>query len=84
MAHRNTSSSLTPDAFRNFDQLPDSAFVRLPVLEKLYACSAATIWRRVADRRIPKPRKLSYRVTAWNVGQLRAALDSLLSEGRVE
>lgn len=63
-----------PDALKQFDQLPDAANVRLPVVESLYACSGATVWRRVADGRIPKPRKLSARVTAWNVGELRLAL----------
>lgn len=67
-----------PLTLEHFDQLPDSAFVRQPVVETLFACSAATVWRRVADCRIPKPRKLSERVTVWNVGQLRAALASVL------
>ena len=61
-------------ALKDFDDLPDSAHVRLPVLEGLFACSAATVWRRVKDARIPKPRKLSERVTAWNVGELRRTL----------
>jgi predicted DNA-binding transcriptional regulator AlpA len=63
---------------KNFDRLPDCAFVRLPMVQALFACSAATIWRRVAEQRIPRPVKLSHRVTAWNVGQLRAALASVL------
>jgi predicted DNA-binding transcriptional regulator AlpA len=79
MAHLHTSE-YPVDPFRNFDELPNTAFVRLPVLKQLFACSEATIWRRVADSRIPQPRKLSHRVTAWNVGQLRAALESILSE----
>lgn len=79
MANR-TSPNVISDTVRTFDQLPDCAFVRQPVVEKLFACSAATVWRRVADCRIPKPRKLSYGVTAWNVGQLRAALAIVLSE----
>ena len=63
-----------PDALRNFDCLPNAANVRQPVVEALFSCSSATVWRRVKDGRLPKPRKLSYRVTAWNVGELRAAL----------
>ncbi len=83
MANR-ISKNRIPDTVERFDQLPDCALVRQPVVETLFACSAATIWRRVADGRIPKPRKLSHRLTAWNVGQLRAALDSLLLDGRGE
>jgi predicted DNA-binding transcriptional regulator AlpA len=63
-----------PESLRYFDQLPDSAHVRQPVVEALFGCSAATVWRRVADGRIPRPRKLSDRVTAWNVGELRRVL----------
>lgn len=63
-----------PDALRNFDLLPDSAFVRLPVVQALFACSGATVWRRVKSAVIPAPRKLSEGVTAWNVGELRKAL----------
>ena len=74
------SASAFPLALEPFDQLPDSAFVRQPVVEALFACSAATVSRRVADCRIPKPRKLSDRISAWNVGQLRAALASMLAE----
>lgn len=59
---------------RNFDHLPDSANVRQPVVEALFACSAATIWRRVRKGTLPSPRKLSDRVTAWQVGELRRAL----------
>jgi predicted DNA-binding transcriptional regulator AlpA len=63
-----------PEALKNFDSLPDSANVRQPVVEALFACSASTVWRRVASGGIPKPRKLGPRVTVWNVGELRRAL----------
>ncbi len=63
-----------PDALKNFDSLPDSANVRLPVVSALKACSPATIWRMVKRGDLPAPRKLSQRITAWNVGELRKAL----------
>jgi predicted DNA-binding transcriptional regulator AlpA len=84
-----THSELTPDApkktgtksweympvaLRDFDQLPDSASVRLPVVKALYACSAATVWRRVKAGVIPQPKKFGEKLTAWNVGELRQAL----------
>jgi predicted DNA-binding transcriptional regulator AlpA len=69
-----TDPSAIPDALKHFDSLPDAANVRLPVVEALYACSGPTVWRRVKDRSIPAPRKLSPRVTCWNVGELRRAL----------
>lgn len=64
------------ETLKNFDSLPDSGFVRQPVVQALFACSAATIWRGVKAGRIPKPKKLSPRTTGWNVGQLRQALAS--------
>ena len=73
MAQR-TAQSAIPDALKNFDSLPDSANVRQPVVEGLYGCSSATVWRNVKKGIIPAPKKLSERVTAWNVGDLRKAL----------
>lgn len=59
---------------KNFDTLPDTANVRQPVVEALFACSSATIWRWAKAGIIPAPRKIAPRVTVWNVGELRAAL----------
>jgi predicted DNA-binding transcriptional regulator AlpA len=70
------TETVIPNALRNFDFYPDAANVRQPVVEALYACSAATVWRGVKAGRIPKPRKLSPRVTCWNVGELRVALEA--------
>lgn len=66
-----------PDALAQFDTLPASSFVRLPVVCGLFACSPATAWRWVKAGKIPAPVKLSDRVTAWRVGDLRAALSAL-------
>jgi len=63
-----------PPALVNFDSMPDSAYIRLNVVKALYGVSSATIWRGVKAGAIPKPSKLSERCTAWNVGQVRAAL----------
>lgn len=63
-----------PSALQHFDALPDSANVRQPIVEALYGCSGATVWRMVKRGTLPQPRKLSARITAWNVGDLRQAL----------
>lgn len=63
-----------PDALRHFDTLPEAAHVRLPVVAALFACSPATVWRRVKSQSLPAPRKLSEGVTAWRVSELRQAL----------
>ena len=63
-----------PPALINFDSMPDSAFIRLPVVKALYGVSSATIWRGVKNQTIPSPVKITERTTAWNVGLVRAAL----------
>lgn len=64
-----------PDALRNFDALPDAASVRLPVVCALFGISSPTAWRWVRKGTLPAGRKLSEGCTAWNVGQLRKALN---------
>lgn len=64
----------SPDPLAGFDSLPDSAFVRLPVVCALRACSPATVWRHVRLGLIPAPRNLGPRLTAWQVGELRESL----------
>lgn len=73
MTHH-TNQSAIPDALKNFDSLPDSANVRLPIVAALNGCSVATVWRMVKRGSLPAPRKLSERVTAWNVGELRSVM----------
>ena len=63
MAKRGDSSAV-PDALINFSALPDEAHVRQPVVERLYACSPATVWRMVKRGTLPAPKKFSARVAA--------------------
>jgi predicted DNA-binding transcriptional regulator AlpA len=72
MSNRYTNS--INSALSNFDQLPDSANVRLPIVMGLYSISAATVWRQVKAGTIPSPRKLTPRTTAWSVKDLRKVL----------
>lgn len=63
-------------ALQQFDHLPASANVRLPVVIGLFGCSAPTVWRRVKSGGVPAPRKIGG-TTVWNVGELRAALRAI-------
>lgn len=65
------------DPLSDFDALPDAAHVRQPVVQTLWGCSAATLWRRIKDGTIPQPRRFPPRSNAWNVGELRRALRSV-------
>ena len=69
----------------NFDTLPDSAFIResqlvqspkRPEAQAPLPISAPTLWRKVKAGTFPKPIKLSDRVTAWKVGDVRAWIAS--------
>jgi predicted DNA-binding transcriptional regulator AlpA len=74
------AAKLTPSALRDaetlakFDTLPDSAHVRMPVLRSLTQVSTPTIYRWIQQGFLPAPMKLGPRVSAWNVGEIRAAL----------
>ena len=64
-----------------FDKLPDSAWLRESQLVRSaknpdsevapLPFSAPTLWRKVKAGTFPKPHKLSTRVTAWKVSQVR-------------
>lgn len=60
-----------PASLAQFDQLPNAAHVRLPVVAALKGISAPTVWRWVKAGRLPKPVKLGPNTTAWRVGDLR-------------
>ena len=68
----------------SFDELPYSAFIREAQLVQSpkrpdrpapLPFSGATLWRKVRAGTFPKPHKLSERVTAWKVGDVRAWLE---------
>lgn len=76
MSQVTTPEPSLPDALRNFDSLPDSASVRLPVVCGLLSRSPASIWRDVKAGRLPAPYKNGPRCTVWRVGSLREHLAS--------
>lgn len=52
--------------------LPETGFVREARLLSFLPFSHSTLWRRVAARSFPAPIKISERVTAWRVEDIRA------------
>lgn len=77
MAVKLKTEGAIPDALKQFDELPDCAHVRQAVVEGLYGCSAATVWRYVKQGLIPQPVRFAGRITAWKVGDLRRALANI-------
>ena len=60
-----------------FDDLPRSAFVReARLIPDVLPFSHATLWRKVKDKSMVQPKRLSARVTAFNVGEIRDWLQS--------
>lgn len=63
----------------SFDALPRGAFIRASRLVQNpktgvpapLPFSEPTLWRKVKAGTFPKPSKLSEKVTAWNVGEVR-------------
>jgi len=66
-----TRSGEVPSGLKHLDELPDSALVDQPVVEGLFKCSPATVWRWVKSGLLPAPVRRGG-TTRWVVGQLRA------------
>ncbi len=56
--------------------LPETGFIRLPAVLKVYPVSKSTWWAGVKDGRFPKPVKLGEKITAWRVQDIRALIES--------
>ncbi|MBP7722884.1 MAG: AlpA family phage regulatory protein [Alphaproteobacteria bacterium] len=56
--------------------LPETGFVRLPEVLKVFPVSKSTWWAGVKDGRFPRPVKLGQKITAWRVQDIRALIES--------
>lgn len=66
------TSADIPAALVQFDKLPNSSYVRLPVVAALFSVSEPTVWRWTKNGRLVA-HKIGPNTTAWNVGELRNA-----------
>ncbi|MDD0812190.1 AlpA family phage regulatory protein [Curvibacter sp. RS43] len=58
-----------------FDALQPGSFVRLSqLIPDVLPMSRATLWRKVKAKQFPAPVKLSGRITAWRVDEVRGWL----------
>ena len=55
--------------------LPETGFLRLPEVLKLYPVSKSTWWAGVRSGRYPQPVKLGERCTAWRAEEIRALIE---------
>ena len=56
--------------------LPETGFLRIAEVLKLFPVSRSTWWAGVKDGRFPKPVKLSENITAWRVEDIKALIQS--------
>lgn len=64
---------MTPNSAAAFDALPSTAFIRqAQLIPDVVPFSAATLRRRCKAGLFPHPVKLSDRISAWRVGDIRA------------
>ncbi len=59
--------------------LPETGFVRLPIILKLFPIGRSTWWQGVKDGKYPKPVKLGERTTAWRVEDIKSLIESYSS-----
>jgi prophage regulatory protein len=55
--------------------LPETGFVRLPTVLKVFPVSRSAWWKGIADGRYPPGVKLSARTTAWPVAAIRELIE---------
>lgn len=65
------TTKLIPEAVKQFDNYPDSAFIRPQIAKILLGVSIATFWRLAKSGQI-KTHKLTERTTTVKVSDLRA------------
>lgn len=80
-ARRRRAEAPIPQAFREFDSLPASAFVRLWTVALVFGISAPTVWRWCKSGALPVPIRIGQRCTVWEVGALREAKQKLAANG---
>lgn len=68
-----------PIAVTQQANLPATGFIRLAQLVLLIPLGKSSIWRKVKEKRFPKPIKLSENVTAWRCEDIRAWMDAQAS-----
>lgn len=63
----------------NQSTLPEIGYVRLSTILKIIPVSKSTWWEGVKDGRFPKSVKLSPKITAWRVEDIRELMASFES-----
>lgn len=57
--------------------LPETGFVRLPEVLKVFPVSKSTWWAGVKDGRYPQSVKLGPKISAWRVQDIRGLIENV-------
>lgn len=58
------------------NSLPETGYVRLPTILRVFPVSRSTWWQWVKDGKAPAGTKLGPRITAWKVEDIHALIAS--------
>ncbi len=61
----------------NSTNLPETGFIRLPDVLRVFPVGRSTWWAGVKEKKYPQPVKLGPRVTAWRVEDIRALIKQI-------
>jgi prophage regulatory protein len=70
--------ALRPEDWRvqsSINELPEIGFVRERQVLRVFPVSRSTWWNGIRNGKYPKPVKLSERITAWRVSDIRALIE---------
>ena len=59
---------------RDYSSLPPDTLLRLPDVLALVGLSRASVYAKAAERRFPRPIKLTVHASGWRLGDIRAWL----------
>ena len=57
---------------QKYQNLPSEGFIRVGTLAAILGVAVVTVWRWSANGYLPRPLKLSDRVTVWKAEEVRA------------
>jgi predicted DNA-binding transcriptional regulator AlpA len=60
----------------NKSELPEMGFLRLPQVLHFFPVSRGTWYNGIQAGKYPKPIKLSERISAWRVSDIKALIDA--------
>ena len=64
--------------------LPETGFLRLSAVLRVFPVSKSTWWAGVKDGKFPKPIKLTKRTTAWKAQDIRELIEARNNQVRVQ